>query len=82
MKLNSLQVGDKVKYTYKNDMYTGIVVKHYKTICSELVNEKNTFSYELNKYHILLENNTIITFEDTNKDVVILDVKRKESLLI
>lgn len=83
MKLNNLQLGDEIKYTYKNETYVGKIVKHNKTVCSDLVNDKNIIIHESNKYHIMLYNtNSIISFDDNNKDMSIIDIKRKEAFLI
>lgn len=83
MTISNLHIGDEITYSYKNKVYTGKICKHIKNIISELINDKNVLIYELHKYYVILNHsNCIINFDDSNKNIIILDVKRKESLLI
>lgn len=83
MTISNLHIGDEITYSYKEKVYTGKICKHIKNIISELINDKNILTYEVNKYYLILKNNNcIINFDDSNKNIIILDIKRKESLLI
>jgi hypothetical protein len=83
MKLNNLQVGDTVVYSFKKVVYTGKIVKHNKNITTELINNENIFSYEVNKYYVVLDKlNMTSIIDDSNQEIVLIEVKRKERLLI
>lgn len=83
MKIKTLQVGDTITYSFKTVTYTGVCLKHTKKITTELINNEHTVSYESNKYYIMLNiPKLIITIEDSDTEVIVIDIKRRERLLI
>lgn len=83
MNIKTLQVGDTITYSFKKVTYTGVCLKHTKKITTELINNEHILSYESNKYFIMLNTpKIIITIESNDPEVSVIDIKRRERLLI